>query len=128
MPVGVDHIDTAPEDSVGLRARVECRTWDAFRLLALGLFGAPPPGGSWGFYIAAFTGSYVAGVIAVFAPAGLLVREAALIGLLSPVLGSGDAVILAAASRIWLTALEVLTQQPRDLVRLEFVCLQHEQA
>jgi len=80
----------------------------AFRLLALGLLGAPPPGGSWEFFIAAFTGSYVAGVIAVFAPAGLLVREAALIGLLSPLLGSGDAVILAAASRIWLTALEVL--------------------
>jgi hypothetical protein len=78
----------------------------AFRFLALGLLGSPP--GSWGFYIAAFTGSYVAGVIAVFAPAGLLVREAALIGLLSPLLGSGDAVILAAASRIWLTALEVL--------------------
>lgn len=78
----------------------------AFRFLALGLFGSPP--GSWGFYIAAFTGSYVAGVIAVFAPAGLFVREAALIGLLSPLLGSGDAVILAAASRIWLTALEVL--------------------
>ncbi len=78
----------------------------AFRLLAQGLLGMVP--GSWGFYIAAFTGSYVAGVIAVFAPAGLLVREAALIGLLSPVLGSGDAVILAAASRIWLTGLEVV--------------------
>ncbi len=78
----------------------------AFRFLAVGILGSPP--GSWGFYIAAFTGSYVAGVIAVFAPAGLLVREAALIGLLSPLLGSGDAVILAAASRIWLTALEVL--------------------
>ena len=78
----------------------------AFRFLALGLLGTPP--GSWGFYVAAFTGSYVAGVIAVFAPAGLLVREAALIGLLAPLLGSGDAVILAAASRIWLTALEVL--------------------
>jgi hypothetical protein len=78
----------------------------AFRLLAMGLLGAPA--GSWGFYIAAFTGSYVAGVIAVFAPAGLLVREAALIALLSPLLGSGDALILAAASRIWLTALEVL--------------------
>ena len=81
----------------------------AFRLLALGLLGAPAgSSGSWGFYIAAFTGSYVAGVIAVFAPAGLLVREAALISLLSPLLGSGDAVILAVASRLWLTALEVL--------------------
>jgi uncharacterized membrane protein YbhN (UPF0104 family) len=78
----------------------------AFRFLALGLFGAPP--GSWSFYITAFTGSYVAGVIAVFAPAGLGVREVALIALLSPLLGSGDALILAAASRIWLTALEVL--------------------
>jgi glycosyltransferase 2 family protein len=80
----------------------------AFRLLALGLLGEAVVPQSWGFYIAAFTGSYVAGVIAVFAPAGLLVREAALIGVLSPALGSGDAVILAVASRIWLTALEVL--------------------
>lgn len=78
----------------------------AFRLLAVGLFGDPP--GSWGFYVAAFTASYIAGVIAVFAPAGLVVREAALISVLSPVLGSGDAVILAAASRIWLTALELV--------------------
>lgn len=78
----------------------------AFRLLAAGLLGPVP--GSWGFWIAAFTGSYLAGVIAVFAPAGLLVREAALISVLSPVVGSGDAVILAAASRLWLTALEVL--------------------
>ena len=82
----------------------------AFRLLALGLLGSG--GGSvaasWGFYIAAFTGSYLAGVIAVFAPAGLFVREAALIGVLTPVLGGGDAAILAVASRIWLTALEIL--------------------
>ena len=80
----------------------------AFRFLALGLLGEAVVPQSWGFYIAAFTGSYVAGVIAVFAPAGLLVREAALIGVLSPALGSGDAVILAVASRLWLTALEVL--------------------
>jgi len=78
----------------------------AFRLLALGLL--EPVSGSWGFYIAAFTGSYLAGVIAVFAPAGLLVREAALISVLTPVLGGGDAVILAVASRVWLTALEIL--------------------
>jgi glycosyltransferase 2 family protein len=78
----------------------------AFRLLALGLLG--DVSASWGFYIAAFTGSYLAGVIAVFAPAGLFVREAALIGVLTPVLGAGDAAILAVASRIWLTALEIL--------------------
>jgi len=79
----------------------------AFRLLALGLLGVSAAG-SWGFYIAAFTGSYLAGVIAVFAPAGLFVREAALIGVLTPVIGGADAAILAVASRIWLTALEII--------------------
>jgi glycosyltransferase 2 family protein len=78
----------------------------AFRLLASGLLDGVA--GSWGFYIAAFTGSYLAGVIAVFAPAGLFVREAALIGVLTPVIGGGDAAILAVASRIWLTALEIV--------------------
>lgn len=78
----------------------------AFRLLAVGLLGGVSA--SWGFYIAAFTGSYLAGVIAVFAPAGLFVREAALIGVLTPMIGGGDAVILALASRIWLTAIEIV--------------------
>ena len=78
----------------------------AFRLLAIALLGQL--NASWGFYIAAFTGSYLAGVIAVFAPAGLFVREAALISVLTPVVGGGDAVILAVASRIWLTALEII--------------------
>jgi len=80
----------------------------AFRLLAIGLLGDSAAAGSWGFYITAFTESYLAGVIAVFAPAGLLVREAALISVLTPVLGGADAVILAVAARIWHTALELL--------------------
>jgi len=80
----------------------------AFRLLAIGLLGDTAAVGSWGFYITAFTESYLAGVIAVFAPAGLLVREAALISVLTPVLGGADAVILAVAARIWHTALELL--------------------
>jgi hypothetical protein len=79
----------------------------AFRLLAMGLLGQAP--GGWGFYLTAFTESYLAGVIAVFAPAGLLVREAAMISILTPVLGGADAVILAVAARIWHTALELLT-------------------
>jgi hypothetical protein len=78
----------------------------AFRLLALGLLDHPA--GSWSDYIAAFTGSYVAGIIAVFAPAGLLVREAALVKALMTVgVGGADAVILAVASRLWLTLLEL---------------------
>lgn len=78
----------------------------AFRLLAMGLLGQAP--GGWGFYLTAFTESYLAGVIAVFAPAGLLVREATMISILTPVLGGADAVILAVAARIWHTALELL--------------------
>jgi hypothetical protein len=78
----------------------------AFRLFAIGLLGSV--GGSWSVYVAAFTGSYLAGVIAVFAPAGLLVREAALVQALTPVVGGADAVILAFASRAWLTALELI--------------------
>ena len=78
----------------------------AFRLLALGLLDHPT--GSWSDYVAAFTGSYVAGIIAVFAPAGLLVREAALVKALMTVgVGGADAVILAVASRLWLTLLEL---------------------
>jgi len=77
----------------------------AFRLLALALLDHPA--GSWSFYVAAFTGSYVAGVIAIFAPAGLLVREVALVQALTPVVGGADAVILAVAARVWLTMLEL---------------------
>ena len=78
----------------------------AFHQLALGLFGSLP--GTPALYVTAFVGSYLAGTIAVFAPAGLLVREAAMISVLSPVMGSADAVILAAGSRLWLVALEII--------------------
>ncbi|HEX5003959.1 MAG TPA: lysylphosphatidylglycerol synthase domain-containing protein [Gemmatimonadales bacterium] len=58
---------------------------------------------------AAFIGSYVAGIIAVIAPGGLGVREAALVLLLSPIAGTAPALLLAIASRLWLVALEILT-------------------
>lgn len=58
---------------------------------------------------AAFIGSYVAGIIAVFAPGGLGVREAAMVILLSPITGPAPALLLAIASRLWLVALEILT-------------------
>jgi len=58
---------------------------------------------------AAFIGSYVAGIIAVFAPGGLGVREAAMVVLLSPITGPAPALLLAVASRLWLVALEILT-------------------
>lgn len=58
---------------------------------------------------AVFIGSYVAGIIAVFAPGGLGVREAAMVVLLSPITGPAPALLLAIASRLWLVALEIFT-------------------
>jgi hypothetical protein len=59
--------------------------------------------------IGAFTTSYVAGLLAVFAPGGLVVREAALVAALSPAIGAPRALVLALGSRVWLLALEILT-------------------
>jgi hypothetical protein len=58
---------------------------------------------------AAFTASYVAGIIAVFAPGGILVREAALVAALTPQMGPDRAFLLAVGSRIWLVAVELIT-------------------
>ncbi len=70
----------------------------------------PAAGDNWGGYIAVFTGSYLAGFLALLAPGGLFVREAAMVvaltrtGMASPV----DAAVLAVAQRLWLTVLEIV--------------------
>jgi len=56
----------------------------------------------------AFVASYVAGIVAVFAPGGLVVREAAIVAALSPHVGAERALVLAVANRLWLTILEIL--------------------
>src|SRR5205807_1180684 len=56
--------------------------------------------------VAAFTLGYVLGLLALFAPGGVGVRELVLIGLLAPFLGSGGAVAVSVASRVLLTVLE----------------------
>jgi hypothetical protein len=55
----------------------------------------------------AFAASYLAGVLAIFAPGGLVVREALFIVLREPVLGLPSATALAVASRLLLTLTEV---------------------
>ena len=56
----------------------------------------------------AFVASYVAGIVAVFAPAGIAVREAALVAMLAPVVNAPAALLLAIGSRLWMIALEIL--------------------
>ena len=80
--------------------------------LAFGVFAhalRPSSGANWAAYVAVYAFSYLTGFLVLLAPAGLFVRETAMIfalthtGLASP----ADAFVLAAASRLWLTALEV---------------------
>ncbi len=60
--------------------------------------------------LAVYTASYLLGFLALVVPGGLGVRETALTGLLISLslAAPADAALLAAASRIWLTVLEIL--------------------
>ncbi len=77
----------------------------------------------WGTATGAFAASYIAGYLAVFAPGGLGVREGALILILGPVVGQGNAIAIAFASRLTLTINElgaalpllVFGRSPRDV-------------
>lgn len=80
----------------------------AFQLFVAGVIGHAP--GRTTSYVAAFTGSYLAGYIALFAPGGIGVREGSLIVALGRLgLAQGGAAgVISLASRLWLTVLEVL--------------------
>lgn len=55
----------------------------------------------------AFVAAYVIGYVAIFAPAGLGVREASLAALLAPMMGEGAATGLAVIARVWSTVVEI---------------------
>ncbi|MCY4573191.1 MAG: methyltransferase domain-containing protein [Gemmatimonadetes bacterium] len=74
----------------------------AFASLAAGL-GLPIP---LVFATTAFAAAYFAGYISLL-PAGIGVREGSLIFLLTPLVGAGPSVVLAALQRVWVTALEL---------------------
>ena len=77
----------------------------AFWLFSRALLGQGAPS-AW-VAITCYVASYLAGLIAVFAPGGIVVREGAIIGLLQPSIGVEAATILAIASRFWQIAIEV---------------------
>ena len=76
-----------------------------FWLTARGLINVPAA--EIGTYIGAFCGAWVVGLLAVFAPGGLGVREAVIVALLRSRIGSADAVVVAAASRSILTLIDL---------------------
>ncbi len=79
----------------------------SFWLFCRGLLGTQAPGFS--LAVGAFVASYVAGLIVVFAPSGLVVREAALVAALTPSIGGAAALVLALGSRVWLLIVELAT-------------------
>jgi glycosyltransferase 2 family protein len=59
------------------------------------------------YYTGAFSIAWLAGLVAFFAPGGIGVREAVLVGLLHARIGTADAALVASASRAVLTAVDV---------------------
>jgi uncharacterized membrane protein YbhN (UPF0104 family) len=77
----------------------------AFWLLARGTLGATALGLAPA--VGVFAAGYITGLLALFAPGGVGVREAVFIALLAPSVGSGGAIVLGIASRVLLTLTEV---------------------
>jgi len=98
-------------DGLGLLA-LYAVTWvgygAAFSLFVSSI--APVARGAWPLLAGVNALAFVAGFVAVFAPGGIGVREAALAGLLLPVIPGGMPVrvVVAAASRLWLVAAELV--------------------
>jgi hypothetical protein len=80
----------------------------AFQLFMVGLLGAAA--GGYAEYLAAYTISYLVGYLALFAPAGIGAREGAMVTVLAyaGLATRPQAALVALASRVWLTLLEVV--------------------
>jgi len=78
----------------------------SFWLCARGLVAAPA--GDLALYMGTFAVAWLAGLLAIYAPGGLGVREAVLVALLHGRIGAADALLVAAASRLILILVDVL--------------------
>ncbi|MFZ5625431.1 MAG: lysylphosphatidylglycerol synthase domain-containing protein [Gemmatimonadota bacterium] len=107
--------------SIGFGALANLVAWmgygSALWLLARGVL--PASGLTIPAAIGAFAASYLAGLLALFAPAGLGVREGVFILMLERPLGIGAASALALASRLLLTITELGAAAPFVLARRE---------
>jgi hypothetical protein len=105
-------IPRVPPRAIWLAAASTVAGWAlygiAFSLFAHGV--TPRATGNALSYIAVYTGSYLAGYLALFVPGGVGVREAALVIAMPrfELASAADAAIIAITSRLWLTVLEIL--------------------
>jgi uncharacterized membrane protein YbhN (UPF0104 family) len=77
----------------------------SFWLSARGLVATPAHDSA--FYTGVFAVAWLAGLLAIYAPGGLGVREAVLVGFLSGRIGAANALVVAAVSRLILTFVDV---------------------
>jgi hypothetical protein len=105
-------VPQVPAGAVWIAAVATAAAWAAYGV-AFAIFAnaiSPSTTGNGSAYIAVYTGSYLAGYLALFAPGGVGIREAVLI-LAMPRFGlasAADAAVIAIASRLWLTLLEII--------------------
>lgn len=78
----------------------------AFWTTGRALFAVPVS--NLGRYIGVFALAWLAGLVAVFAPGGIGVREAVIAALLSSRLGEANAIVLAGTSRVVLTVIDLV--------------------
>lgn len=107
--LGRDDLGSPRSRTVVLGIGVNLLAWAgyglAFWLLQRGTIPAAPL--TLGTAIGAFTASYLAGLLFLLAPGGLLVRESILVLMLEGSIGLGPAGALAVASRLMLTLTEI---------------------
>jgi hypothetical protein len=98
-----------PVGTAVLAASATMASWithgTAFWLLSCGILSDQSLGP--GTAITVFAAGYLLGLLALFAPGGIGVREAVLVTLLTPVVGAGNAVVMSVFSRLYLTVMEV---------------------
>jgi glycosyltransferase 2 family protein len=105
-------VPSVPPRAIWLAAAATAASWVfygvAFELFANGI--TPRAAGNATSYIAVYTGSYLAGYLALFVPGGVGVREAAIVIAMPQfqLASAADAAIIAITSRLWLTVLEIL--------------------
>jgi hypothetical protein len=105
---GIDTVDTATMWTVTWTAAVAWSAWGA-ALYALAQALLPTPVAPLGIYIAAWVGSIFAGLLAVFTPLGLGVREGAMQAtLVTAGLEPSGALLLVIVVRVFATILELV--------------------
>lgn len=114
---GIDSINAA---TMWALIWTSAASWVLWGIALFGLASAlvPAPGASITAYIAAWTASFLAGLIALVSPAGLGAREAVMQGVLARTgMRPADVLVLVVVARAWVTVLDVVPAAIILLVR-----------